>query len=73
MVMFNCVECKQSSFGCSVFVLMGYCFLGEIRRYFLTAAHIAYSNQNFLAYFPQKENEADEITNLSVRLSVCVP
>jgi hypothetical protein len=47
MVMFNCVKCKQYIFGCNVFVLIGYCFLGEIRRYFLTAAHIAYSNQMF--------------------------
>jgi hypothetical protein len=45
--MFNCVECKQSVFGCNVFVLICYCFLGEIRRYFLTAAHIAYSKQMF--------------------------
>jgi hypothetical protein len=47
MVMFNCVECKQSFFGSNVFVLSGYCFLGEIRRYFLTEARIAYSYQMF--------------------------
>jgi hypothetical protein len=45
--MFNCVECEKPSFGCNVFVLISYCFLGEIRRYFLTAAPIAYSNQFF--------------------------
>jgi hypothetical protein len=32
-----------------MFVLISYCFLGEIRCYFLIAAHIAYSNQFFVS------------------------
>jgi hypothetical protein len=47
-VMFNFVECKQSFFGCNVFVLIGYCLLGEMRRYFLTATRIPYSSNYFL-------------------------
>jgi hypothetical protein len=37
MVVFYCVKCKQSFFGCSMFTLIDYSFFGKTRRYFFTA------------------------------------
>jgi hypothetical protein len=35
MVVLYCVECKHSFFSCNMFTLIGYSFVGKIRRYFL--------------------------------------
>jgi hypothetical protein len=47
MVMFYCVECKQSFFGCGMFTLISYSFFGKIRRYFFTATFSFCSNCMF--------------------------
>jgi hypothetical protein len=44
MVVFYCVECKQSFFGYNMFTLIGYSLFGKIRHYFFTATLNFYSN-----------------------------
>jgi hypothetical protein len=44
MIVFYCVKCKQSFFGCNMFTLIGYRFFGKIRRYFFTATFSFCSN-----------------------------
>jgi hypothetical protein len=44
MVVFYCVECKQSFFGCNMLILISCSFFGKIRRYFFTATFSFCSN-----------------------------